>query len=54
MADAPAQGEPALRALVAKVPDRDAVEAPVPDTQATSEERMRKVDLKTISHVVVQ
>lgn len=54
MADAPAQAEPALRALVAKAPDRDAVEVPVPEAQALTEERVKEVDLRTISHVVIQ
>ncbi|KAK0609693.1 hypothetical protein B0T17DRAFT_512528 [Bombardia bombarda] len=55
MADAPAQREPTLRTVEENTPDRDNVQAPIPEAQVTCEEHVKnKINLKTISHVVIR
>ncbi len=46
--------EPVLRALPTKVPDKDAIDAPVPESRAATGDRMGAFVLKSVSHVVVQ
>ncbi|KAK3323728.1 hypothetical protein B0T19DRAFT_426802 [Cercophora scortea] len=46
--------EPSLRALHPKSPDPSAVDAPVPHADVACEERVKDLDLKTVSHVVIQ
>ncbi|KAH8909631.1 hypothetical protein BR93DRAFT_403588 [Coniochaeta sp. PMI_546] len=54
MADRSAQGELVKRPLAAEVPDRSAVDAPIPETQVATDDCVKDLDLKTVSHVVVQ
>ncbi|KAL1844151.1 hypothetical protein VTK73DRAFT_2637 [Phialemonium thermophilum] len=47
----PSQEDVVLRPLSTEVPDKCAADAPVPQTQVAVEERVKDLDLRTVSHV---
>jgi hypothetical protein len=46
--------DPSLRTITLGVPDDAAIDAPVPEARATTEERFQDFDLISITHVVIQ
>lgn len=54
MANRSAKGKPVLRLLPARTRDKHAGDAPIPETEVATDERVKNMDLKTVSHIVVQ
>jgi hypothetical protein len=47
-------GETSLRTITMGVSDTEAIDAEVPDVQATTEEKFRDFDKDPVTHVVIQ
>lgn len=46
--------DPSLRTIQLGVPDDEAIDAPIPEAQATTEERFKDYDTSGVTHVVIQ